>query len=163
MTKTGTTMTSKKTWSVATASVLVLATLIAGPALAHGGKGGAGRGAPIDFEALDTNSDGALTREEVAARGEGMFSQADSNNNGVLSQEEIEAQGGKRAKRHAARMIERLDANNDGQLSLAEIQDGRSDRREARLDRMFERLDADQDDRITKAEFDARPKKKRGN
>lgn len=105
----------------------------------------------FEFEALDSNNDGEITREEMAERSSARFSQTDANGDGMLSLSELEAAGHERAKKRATRMMEKLDANDDGQLTKDEMQAARR----GGPDRMFKRADADGDGAITKAEFDA--------
>jgi Ca2+-binding EF-hand superfamily protein len=58
-----------------------------------GQKGGpAARAAAVDFDALDRNADGRLTREEVRGSPlEKLFDQIDTNRDGRISREEFEA------------------------------------------------------------------------
>lgn len=84
------------------------------------------------FEAVDTNKDGSISREEYDAAVKSGESRRE----------------GWRAKRHdkrQARMMERIDANGDGLIQKEELSGGF-------VTRMFERMDADEDGRISKAE-----------
>ncbi len=98
------------------------------------------------FARLDTNHDGFITRDEVAAveaqfqakmqqRGQGAdrssaFDRIDTNHDGVISREEFAAaKPGYMGMRHAGfgrgfgeRMFDQADANHDGRVSLAEAQ-----------------------------------------
>ncbi|WP_299830764.1 EF-hand domain-containing protein [uncultured Roseobacter sp.] len=130
---------------------LIAATAIAvagGAVYARGGH----HGAPIDFETLDSNSDGQITKEEMQARGAARMASADTDGDGFLTKEELEAAGAERARAFASRMIERLDANADGKLSAEEMQ--KPDRAE-RAERRFDRVDTDGNGTISEAEFDA--------
>ena len=80
-----------------------------------------------DFSALDTDSSGEVTLTEMQALGEARFANTDTDGDGFLSVTELEAAGSERAKKRAARMIERLDADQDGKLSLAEMKQTRRD------------------------------------
>lgn len=109
------------------------------------------------FEAFDTNQDGSITQEEIAAVAATRFANADTDSNGVLTAEEMLAamdrEGTERRAARIERRIERLDTNDDGALSLEESTAGNR-----RIERMFDRLDADGDGAITQAEAaEARP------
>ncbi len=147
---------------------LIAATLIAAfastsPALSHGKRGGGGM---LDFDAIDANANGAISKAEIKAHGLSRAQKMDTNNDGNLSEDELKAsfeengKEGKRAKRMERRigkMLERADANDDGVLSIAEM----TGHREARLDKMFEKLDADSNGELSKDELEnARGKRK---
>ena len=84
----------------------------------------------------------------MQALGEARFANTDTDGDGFLSVTELEAAGSERAKKRAARMIERLDADQDGKLSLAEMKQTRRDPA-----RLFERLDTDNSGGISEEEF----------
>ena len=143
--------------------VLVLTMGAAGVAMAHGDRGGkGGRGAGIErmFEEVDANADGKITAAEMEAAAAARFGVADTDGDGFLSPEEVAAQAqkrmeerdakrGERMQERQTRMFERLDENEDGKLSLEEM----AARGEGRgFDRMLERLDTDGDGAISKAE-----------
>ncbi len=169
-------MSKTRTTLVGTALVAAIAlTLPATSAFAKGGMGGA-RGMAIEFEDLDLNGDGQLTKEEMQNQKQARFAKVDTNGDGQLSIEELEAAAAERHKAFASRMIERLDTDENGTLSQEEMEAARDmrdggkggkrhgkkegkrhgggDRSEARMERMFDRVDADDDGVITKAEFD---------
>ncbi len=108
-----------------------------------------GRGAPIDFEQIDADGDGQITRAEMDGLRAGRFAAVDANGDGNLDLEELEAHGTQRAKERAEKIMERMDANDDGVLSPEEMT------RETRATRRFDRMDTDGDGAISKAEFDA--------
>lgn len=123
------------------------------------------KGPRINFEELDTNSDGELTQAELDAHRMARFASADSNGDGALSKEEMIARAkegsDERMNRRIDKMMERLDANGDGQLTQEEL----AARGEGRRGNMFERLDADKSGSISKEEFEqakAMRKGKRG-
>ena len=118
---------------------------------------GRGQGPRIEFEALDTNQDGALTVEEMIAHASLRFSQADVDGDGFLSKEEVSANEGDRRAKRADRMFERRDANDDGKLSAEEMAPSAD-----RVAKRFERADADEDGSLSKAEFEEAGKKRRG-
>ena len=133
-------------------SVLVLALAGgAGSAIAKGGHDG--KRWPVNFEQIDTNGDGVITKEDMAAKAEERFKSADTNGDGKLSAEEMKAGAeSRKAERMQARMdrmIERLDTDGDGLISLEEMQSNE------RGGRFFERLDKDGDGSITAEEFEA--------
>ncbi len=108
-------------------------------------------GPQINFEQADTNSDGKLSKEELAAHAKARFDENDTDKNGTLSKDEMAGAIVKMAKQHAAkgaeRMIEHRDQNGDGVLSYDEIGPGK------RADKMFSRLDADNDGMISQEEL----------
>lgn len=115
------------------------------------------------FAELDADGDGALTKEELRARGEARFLRADTNNDGVLSREELLAASKRSSEARVDRMLERFDADNSGTLSQTELAAGRKG---DRAERVFSRMDANNDGSVTQAEYEAakegRGKKKRG-
>ncbi|MGB2817109.1 MAG: EF-hand domain-containing protein [Burkholderiaceae bacterium] len=88
-----------------------------------------------NFDAIDANKDGQLSRDEMRAyheahRGEG-WARLDTNKDGMVSREEAKA-----APRLSAN-FDALDANKDGQLSQDELRSawaGRNHRHGARMD-----------------------------
>lgn len=113
----------------------------------------------MEFSALDANSDGMLTPEDLAALQAERFATADTDGDGGLSEAELIARATQeaseraaaRAERFATRMLERLDENEDGILQADELGDGTS----RGMDRMFARFDTDEDGAISQEEFEA--------
>jgi len=128
------------------AAVIAAGGLMYMPIIASAKEGG--KRGPA-FERIDADGNGQITKEEITAMGMARFEKADTDGDGFISAAEIEAHQSERAKKRAARMMERLDADKDGRLSLAELQST------DRATRMFRRADADRDGVISKAEFDA--------
>jgi len=139
----------------------VIATLAVGaaglaaltPAFGHEGQMGAKMRGPLkNFEMLDADSDGKLTRAELEEHRAMEFEARDADGDGAISQQEmIDAmieRARARIEERAAQMFDRRDADGDGSLSLAEMQGGQQ------LDRMFERLDKDGDGAISMAELE---------
>ncbi len=112
---------------------------------------GAFKAASMDFDKLDVNQDGKVTKAEMAARKQARFKEADVNGDGLLSAEEIADQAAKRARakqlKRAKHMIVDKDANEDGLLSAEEFGNSK------RQDKLFERLDADKDGAVSAEEF----------
>lgn len=121
---------------------------------ADGPRGGPAHMMPVlNFEELDTDKDGRITKAEIDAQRQARVTAADANGDGLLNAEELAAMElaklTERAADHAARMIERFDANADGQISAAEMAAG------PQPVAMFDRIDTDSDGAITQAEADA--------
>lgn len=74
-----------------------------------------------DFEDLDINSDGKISKEEIIQLREIMARSLDLNGDEKLSAEELMQQRTKRAEFSVKRMINILDLNNDGSLSFSEL------------------------------------------
>lgn len=143
-------------------SSITAAVTIAAIALGAGAVMAKSRGhmAPIAFEELDTNADGQVTKEEMAALRATRFEESDTNGDGGLSLEELQAHAQERAAKRAEHMMSRRDANGDGQLTMDELGDDR------RAEGRFDRMDSDGDGAISKAEFDearANMKRRHGN
>ncbi|MDN5787371.1 EF-hand domain-containing protein [Pseudorhodobacter sp.] len=136
---------------------LTLAALVAASfstvALADTGKGPRGAGM-FDFDAMDANADGKVTKDEIAAYHAARIAALDTNKDGNLSEAELiaghEARRAERLAKRMDRMMTRMDANKDGVLSLAEMAPPAD-----RSDKMFARVDTDGDGAISKAEADA--------
>lgn len=126
------------------ASVLALVTT---PVLAEpGGRAKMGERILARFTAADSNGDGAVTAEEMAAVRAARFAQMDADGNGSVTREEFDAAARKAEAERRAKAFTRRDANGDGVISAEEMA--------SRGDRMS-RADADQDGVITRAEIDA--------
>lgn len=132
----------------------------AGAALAQGQQGGKYSMGPMmpEFSEVDTNSDGKLSQDEMAAHAKARFDAADTDGNGKLSAAEMAAakkkQQDDRRVRKMTKMIERLDADKDGELSFDEMPGQKT-----RAEQMFSRIDKDGDGAISKEEMEAAHKK----
>ncbi len=133
---------------------------VAAPALAD--RGGM-RGAQLDFDAIDADGDGAITRAELEAHGTARLAEYDANGDGMLDRAELiamtPASRGMRplfqrdpAEMRVDRLLGRHDAEEAGAVAVAEL----LDRRVAMTLRMWDR---DQDGAISRAEAEARPER----
>ena len=128
----------------------------------HGeGKRDAARGGMLPFAQIDTDQDGKITAEEMAAYQAARFAAMDANGDGFVDAAELQAhmmaQAAERAEARAARMVSRMDTDGDGKLSAAEMQAGprRDGASGDRFARMLERLDTDKDGALSREEWDA--------
>lgn len=132
-------------------SATVAAIALTGTIASAHNRGPGGPGGQMNFETLDTNGDGSISKAEIEARASERFKAVDANNDGFVTSEELEANAAenekKRKGRGAERMMKRMDADNDGKLSMEEMS------KRAGAERMFDRLDADNDGAISKEEF----------
>jgi Ca2+-binding EF-hand superfamily protein len=110
------------------------------------------------FGKLDTNHDGAISREEAAAssqaRVDKMFATLDTNHDSLITQEEMRASAEARRaemKAKAAARFKAADQNSDGFLSKDEAAAGIP-----MLARRFDALDTDKDGMLSPEEIAAR-------
>ncbi|PYE85883.1 calcium-binding protein [Pseudoroseicyclus aestuarii] len=118
-----------------------------------------GRGMPpmmgpmMDMERLDADGDGAVTAAEIDQAMATRFAAADTNGDGALSAEEMAAEAERMRQeallRQMQRLIGHMDADDDGLLQLAEIE-ARAPSSEALLDR----LDRDDDGSLSAEELE---------
>ena len=135
------------------------ACIVAGTTLAQGEEyRRAGPGSHFQFDEVDANSDGKITKAEILAHMEARFDKADANADGQVSEAElrshIESEMAARIDKRVSHMMARHDENGDGQLNKNEM-------KPHRLGKMLKHADADGDGAISRAEFDAM-KDKRG-
>ena len=109
-----------------------------------------GDGPRFDFDTLDTDGDGQLTRAELQASAKARFDKADTDGDGALSAEEMaaaaQARAAERAADRHARMLQWRDGDGDGKLSFEEMGG-------TRMLRMLERADRDGDGAVSKQEM----------
>ncbi|MBM3502905.1 MAG: hypothetical protein FJX65_03430 [Alphaproteobacteria bacterium] len=138
--------------------------LAAGVSLAQprsGGPGGGPGGPPHDrggdfserfVELFDTNKDGKVSIEEIAAEHRRLFGAADVDSNGQLSVDEFRRRGQFFQMLGATSLFDMLDANGDGQLTAEEIT--------APSRRWFKRYDANSDGGIEATEVPSRGRRR---
>lgn len=149
-------MTTQKNSALAALALAgaVLVSGLATGAMAQMGPGDGERGPRLAemFAAIDADSDGKVTQEELAAHRAAMFAASDSNSDGSLSTDELAARELARFTEtlpdRTARMLERRDANGDGSLSADEMGEGP-------MEDHFARIDTDNDGAISQAEAEA--------
>lgn len=147
------------------AALALLGTVFASVAYAekgHGGGMGDHGGMLLEmFDAIDTDSDGKLSMDELAAHRLAEFTAADTNSDGALDATEMAAHHQARMEammaERAAHMIENRDNDGNGTLSADEFGEGPGQEH-------FARIDTDNDGAISKEEAEAamQHRKKRG-
>ena len=105
--------------------------------------------APVDFQRLDADGDGKITRDEMQTAARRHFLEADADGDGAVSREELKAHADARAQQRVDNIMTRLDRDKDGVISPDELPDG------GRALRRFDRADTDGDGAISQAEYDA--------
>lgn len=107
--------------------------------------------AALDFASLDTNKDGKITSDELAAARTAEVTDADSDKDGKLSADELVAMHMSRAAlmadTMAKSMITRFDADGDGMLTAAEMA--------TRPAPSVDMFDTDGDGAVSQAELEA--------
>jgi Ca2+-binding EF-hand superfamily protein len=136
------------------------------------GKGKRFGAMKINFEKVDANADGFVTKEEIKAQRAAHFAENDTDGDGALSKTEMKAAFDKemaeraaktgkqpdaeklvKMEKHFNKMFRTLDENGDGKVDLSERPDV--------SDKMFAKVDKDNDGKLSKAEVDtARAKMK---
>ncbi len=113
------------------------------------------------LEAVDTNQDGNITKDEISVHRAEKFTNADANGDNQVSADEFaafaDAERERRQEQREARRFAKMDANSDGVISAEE----HASHADARMERMFERVDTDGDGIITEAEREAAKEKMR--
>jgi Ca2+-binding EF-hand superfamily protein len=149
-------MTVQKKSAVAALALAgaVLVSGLATEAMAQMGQGNGEQGPQLAemFAGIDTDSNGKVTQEELAAHRAAMFAAFDANGDGNLNSEELAARQLARFTEslpdRTARILERQDDNGDGSLSVDEMGEGP-------MENHFARIDSDNDGAISQAEAEA--------
>lgn len=131
--------------------------LTVGSVYAADDKGYGKRGGGKAFERADTNGDGVVSAEEIAAAREARFDKMDVDGDGYLTEADREAAKAKHEAKRADRMEKRrakreehraeIDTDGDGKISREEFMAAESGR--------LAQMDADGDGNITKEEAEA--------
>jgi Ca2+-binding EF-hand superfamily protein len=131
----------RTTWAALAASILILS-----PGAQAAGEKPQRMGTE-KFDALDTNHDGAISREEAAAARHlaEVFDQVDANHDGKVLPAELKAY----AKTHRGKGMEKLDTNGDGVITRDEAAKSK------KMASRFDAADADKDGRVTEREATA--------
>lgn len=113
-------------------------------------------GPKIDFKAIDTNGDGAISMDELKAWEAKQMEGLGSDANGALTEQDIvnfeTAKAKARIEARVSAWFKAADVNGDGKVSAAEMMMAP---RNVMADRMFEMADVNHDGKVTQAEFDA--------
>jgi hypothetical protein len=129
----------------------------AGPGAGPGFGDGRGRGPALDFAGIDTDGDGAVSRDELTARATARLSAADADGDGMLDRAEIAAAlpmgepgivdvfGPDRAERAASRILAMVGATEAGEAAVDAMA-------AQRVDMALSFLDANGDSAISEEE-----------
>jgi len=125
--------------------------LAASPSALAGGKGG---GADHQFQMMDSDGDGKISRDEHSAGAKKMFETMDADKDGKVTAKEMEAAHrqvtgteAKKSDMSAADKIKMIDTNGDGVIS--------SEEHAAGAEKMFDAMDTNKDGFLSKDEMAA--------
>ena len=124
-----------------------------GPGMGGPGMGGPGMGGPgmgpdgfaIFLEQFDTNKDGSVSKDEIAAFVSGKMKTYDKDGDGMLSLTEYQALWNDMMQEAIVRSFQRYDRNGDGKVTAAEYG--------LRFDRILAELDHNKDGTIDQNEM----------
>jgi len=108
---------------------------------------------------FDTNQDGQITQEEVAAVRAEFFANADADKDGALSLDEYKAAKERKHEKRFQGYFTKMDADNSGDLSLDEFLNAKKDRMkniadpESELKDRFTKMDTDNNGALTAEEL----------
>ena len=102
------------------------------------------------FDAIDANSDGFLTQDEMSAHRAAKLAKNDTDGDGALSKDEMRAAMTAKMETRLDHMFDKKDKNSDGKLDASEMS--------GRAMHMFDKIDKDGDGKISREEV----KKMRG-
>jgi hypothetical protein len=144
-------------------AVLIAAIAAAGAATAGGGQR---HGPGLDFGAIDTDSNAALSRTELTARATARLAEPDANGDGALDRDELIAsmpspRGGMfmvfapdPAEARADRLLAMMGATEAGRVEIAALA-------ERQVNGLLARLDTDRDGAVSQAEAEAKAERHR--
>lgn len=131
------------------------ASILAGTTLVSAYENGNGQGKHgprMNFDKVDANADGQLTKEELIAHRVARFMRADMNGDGMVSEaelrEKLKRKMNEKMERRITKIMDRHDADGNGVLTEAEMEPPYAGR-------LFQRMDEDGSGSISEAEFDA--------
>jgi Ca2+-binding EF-hand superfamily protein len=151
---------SMSRFTTLTAAAALIGALAAAGTVAAQGRPGHGFGPGIDFDAIDTDGDGALSAAELQARAAARMGLSDTDGDGMLSRVEIIAIfpdpvgglmnpfGMGRGEIFADRMLARMGASAAGTIAVDALA-------ERRVNDMLAMLDTDRDGLVSQEEVDA--------
>lgn len=111
----------------------------------YGGKHGRGHGYGERLKRMDSDKDGAITKDEFLQQRIRQFKELDANKDGAVDNAELESPMKERSEFRVKRMMKKLDANADSKVSRDEFQTGPRERFKAR--------DIDGDGKMTEADM----------
>jgi Ca2+-binding EF-hand superfamily protein len=102
---------------------------------------------------MDTNADGAITRDEFDAFHDKHFKKMDANGDGKISRDEADVGHKKMTGKDMDKRFDEADANHDGSLTREEAKNM------PMLSSRFDEVDANHDGKVSREERDAAMKK----
>jgi Ca2+-binding EF-hand superfamily protein len=110
----------------------------------------------VSFSTIDSNNDGAITKDEAKGRLAKHFDKVDTDANGSITSAEFELVKNMKKGKHDQKVsFSTIDANNDGAIT--------KDEAKGRLLNNFDKIDGNADGKITTQELDAKRADRKGN